>query len=40
MPPLIEAGARATFSRRIPPADIAAELVACLHGRRATLSLV
>ncbi len=35
MPPLLEAGARAAFSRRIPPAEIAAELVACLHGQRA-----
>jgi CheY-like chemotaxis protein len=34
MPPLVHAGARATFSRRIPPAEIAVELVACLHGRR------
>jgi CheY-like chemotaxis protein len=40
MAPLLEAGARATFSRRIPPAEIAAELVACLHGERAQLTLV
>lgn len=40
MPALIEAGARATFSRRIPPAEIAAQLVACLHGQISTLSLV
>jgi CheY-like chemotaxis protein len=37
MPPLLEAGARAAFSRRIPPAEIAAELVAYLHGRHADL---
>jgi CheY-like chemotaxis protein len=30
--PLQEAGARATFSRRIPPADIAAQLVGCLRN--------
>jgi CheY-like chemotaxis protein len=30
--PLQEAGARAVFSRRIPPADIAAQLVACLRN--------
>jgi CheY-like chemotaxis protein len=40
MPPLLDAGARATFSRRIPPADIANELVACLHGRHAELTMV
>jgi hypothetical protein len=40
MPPLLDAGARATFSRRIPPAEIAAELVASLHGRRDVLTLV
>jgi CheY-like chemotaxis protein len=40
MPPLLDAGARATFSRRIPPTDIAAELVACLHGRRDRLTMV
>jgi CheY-like chemotaxis protein len=40
MPPLVDAGARAAFSRRIPPAEIAAELVACLHGRHAVLTLV
>jgi CheY-like chemotaxis protein len=40
MPPLLDAGARATFSRRIPPAEIAAELVACLHGRHSVLTLV
>jgi CheY-like chemotaxis protein len=37
MSPLLDAGAQATFSRRIPPAEIAAELVACLHGQRAEL---
>jgi CheY-like chemotaxis protein len=40
MSPLLDAGARATFSRRIPPADIAKELVDCLHGRRSVLTLV
>lgn len=40
MPPLLDAGARATFSRRIPPAEIAEQLVACLHGQAATLTLV
>jgi CheY-like chemotaxis protein len=40
MSPLLDAGARATFSRRIPPADIAMELVACLHGRRSVLTVV
>jgi CheY-like chemotaxis protein len=40
MPPLLDAGACAAFSRRIPPAEIASELVACLHGRRETLTLV
>jgi CheY-like chemotaxis protein len=40
MPPLLDAGARAVFSRRIPPAEIVNELVACLHGMRATLTLV
>jgi CheY-like chemotaxis protein len=40
MPPLLDAGARAIFSRRIPPAEIAAELVACLHGRHSVLTLV
>ena len=40
MSPLLDAGARATFSRRIPPADIARELVACLHGRRSVLTVV
>ncbi|MDT7569856.1 MAG: hypothetical protein QOE05_30 [Actinomycetota bacterium] len=40
MPPLLDAGARAVFSRRIPPAEIVSELVACLHGRQATLTLV
>jgi CheY-like chemotaxis protein len=40
MPSLLDAGARATFSRRIPPAEIAAELVACLHGKHAQLTLV
>lgn len=38
--PLLDAGARATFSRRIPPAAIAQELVACLHGRHARLTMV
>lgn len=37
---LMEAGARAAFSRRIPPAEVAAELMACLHGRHSTLTLV
>jgi CheY-like chemotaxis protein len=40
MPPLLDAGARATFSRRIPPAEIVAELVACLHGSRTALTVV
>jgi CheY-like chemotaxis protein len=40
MAPLLDAGARATFSRRIPPADIAAELLSCLHGRHAALTMV
>jgi CheY-like chemotaxis protein len=40
MAPLLDAGVRAVFSRRIPPAEIAAELVACLHGRQAALTLV
>lgn len=35
IPPLLKAGARAAFSRRIPPADIATELVACAHGKHA-----
>jgi CheY-like chemotaxis protein len=35
IPPLLDAGARATFSRRIPPAEIAKELVACVHGHHA-----
>jgi CheY-like chemotaxis protein len=36
---LVEVGARATFSRRIPPAEIAETLMACLHGRAGTVSL-
>lgn len=40
MPPLLDAGARATFSRRIPPVDIANELVDCLHGRHAVRTFV
>jgi CheY-like chemotaxis protein len=40
MPPLLDAGARAAFSRRIPPGEIAAELVDCLHGRQSILTLV
>jgi CheY-like chemotaxis protein len=40
MPSLLDAGARAAFSRRIPPAEIVSELVGCLHGRYATLTLV
>jgi CheY-like chemotaxis protein len=40
MAPLLDAGARAAFSRRIPPTEIAQELVACLHGRHAQLTLV
>ncbi|MDT7537085.1 MAG: hypothetical protein QOI82_670 [Actinomycetota bacterium] len=40
MPPLLDAGARAAFSRRIPPTEIVSELVACLHGRHATVTLV
>jgi CheY-like chemotaxis protein len=40
MPRLQDAGARATFSRRIPPAEVAAELVACLYGRHSVLTLV
>jgi CheY-like chemotaxis protein len=36
---LLDAGARAGFSRRIPPGTIAAELLACLHGRHAALTL-
>ncbi|MDQ1723736.1 MAG: hypothetical protein QOG52_764 [Frankiaceae bacterium] len=38
--PLLDAGVRAAFSRRIPPAEIARELVACLHGRHARLTMV
>jgi CheY-like chemotaxis protein len=38
--PLLDAGARATFSRRIPPAEIVRELVACLHGKHAHLTMV
>jgi hypothetical protein len=37
---LTEAGARATFSRRIPPAEIATKLVDLLHGRESSVSLV
>jgi CheY-like chemotaxis protein len=40
MSPLLDAGARATFSRRIPPAEIVRELVACLHGKHVQLTLV
>lgn len=40
MSPLLDAGARAAFSRRIPPAQIATELVACLHGDRSVVTLV
>jgi CheY-like chemotaxis protein len=40
MPPLLDAGARAAFSRRIPPADIAEELVACLHGRQVARTMI
>jgi CheY-like chemotaxis protein len=40
MPPLLDAGARAVFSRRIPPAEIVANLVDCLHGRVSSLTLV
>jgi CheY-like chemotaxis protein len=40
MAPLLDAGARAAFSRRIPPAEIAQELVACLHGRHAQLTML
>lgn len=40
MPPLLDAGARAAFSRRIPPAEIATQLVRCLHGQVSTLTLV
>lgn len=40
MPALLAAGARAAFSRRIPPAEIAAQLVACLHGQVGALTLV
>ena len=38
--PLTEAGARAVFTRRIPPQDIAEQLVACLvGGSSATVAL-
>ena len=32
VPPFIAAGAKAVFTRQIPPADIADELVRCLHA--------
>ncbi|MBK5305391.1 MAG: hypothetical protein JJD92_01745 [Frankiaceae bacterium] len=40
MAALQDAGARATFSRRIPPVDIANELVDCLHGRKTSVTAV
>ena len=40
MSQLLEAGARAAFSRRIPPAQIARELVDCLHSPHRTSTSV
>lgn len=40
MPALRDAGARAVFSRRIPPHDIAQHVLRCLYDQDAVLSLV
>lgn len=33
VPAMVDAGAQAVFTRRVPPADIAEQLVACLSGQ-------
>lgn len=40
MPALREAGARAVFSRRIPPHDIAQHVLRCLYDQDSVLSIV
>ena len=37
---LLDAGARAVFTRRIPPKDVADQLVACLTGSRRPVALL
>jgi CheY-like chemotaxis protein len=37
--PLVDVGAHAVFTRRIPPVEMADQLLACLHGEQRTISV-
>jgi DNA-binding NarL/FixJ family response regulator len=37
--PLVDVGAHAVFTRRVPPVEIADQLLACLNGDRRTITL-